>query len=192
MSRALMLLHACLAALLLGCGGDEPAAPEPPPLVGELRQGGHVLVLRHALTDTRIEQQESLRSCALQRNLSTAGREQSRAIGAAIRELGIPIGDVRASPMCRTRDTAQLAFGRASLDRRLVTSGMIGTPADDERRARILLGLVSRAPPGGANTVLVTHTSNIGDGLGENVVEGEMLAYRDGRLVGRMKPDEWP
>jgi phosphohistidine phosphatase SixA len=192
MSRALMLLHACLAALLLGCGGDEPAAPAPPPLVGELRQGGHVLVLRHALTDTRIEQQESLRSCALQRNLSTAGREQSRAIGAAIRELGIPIGDVRASPMCRTRDTAQLAFGRASLDRRLVTSGMIGTPADDERRARILRELVSRAPPGGANTVLVTHTSNIGDGLGENVGEGEMLAYRDGRLVGRMKPDEWP
>jgi broad specificity phosphatase PhoE len=191
MSRALMLLHACLAALLLcACGGDdEPAAP---PLVDELRRGGMVLVFRHALTDTRVDQQEFLRSCAVQRNLSTEGREQARAIGAAMRRLEIPVGDVRASPMCRTRDTALLAFGRASIDRRLLTLGLVGTGADDERRTQVLRELVSRPPPDDRNTVLVTHTSNIGDALGENVLEGEMLAYRDGRLVGRMKPDDWP
>jgi broad specificity phosphatase PhoE len=188
-----MLLHALLAVLLLGCGGDDDAAaPQSPRVVVEMQRGGLVLVLRHALTDTRIEQQEFLRSCALQRNLSTAGRQQARTIGAAFRELEIPIGDVLASPMCRTRDTARLAFGRAELDRRLLSLGVEATERDDARRVRALRELVSRPPPDGTNTVLVTHTGNIGRALGESAAEGEVLAYRAGALVGRMKPDAWP
>jgi broad specificity phosphatase PhoE len=191
MHYALMLLHALLAALVLGCGGDDDA-PRQPAVVGELQRGGMVLVLRHSLTDARIEQQEFLRSCALQRNLSRAGRDQARAIGAAMRELEIPVGDVRASPMCRTRDTARLAFGKAELDRMLLSLGVEATERDDARRTRYLREFVERAPPDGTNTVLVTHTGNIGGALGESIVEGELLAYREGRLVGRVKPDDWP
>jgi broad specificity phosphatase PhoE len=192
MHYALKSLHALLAVLVLGCGGDGETGPRQPPLVGELQRGGLVLVVRHSTTDTRIENQEFLRSCALQRNLSRAGREQARAIGASIRELEIPIGDVLASPMCRTRDTARLAFGAAALDRRLLSLGMEATERDDARRVRALRRLVSRAPPDGTNTVLVTHTGNIGRALGESAAEGEFLAYREGRLVGRMKADDWP
>jgi broad specificity phosphatase PhoE len=185
----------CVALVLLvvvGCGGDdEPAAPAAPPIVRELREGGLVLVFRHAATDTRVEMEESLRSCARQRNLSTVGRREAREIGAAIRELEIPIGDVRASPMCRTRDTAELAFGRVKTDRRLVSPGVMGTVEDDDRRARALRSLVDSPPPEGVNTVLVTHTGNIGAALDQSVEEGEMLAYADGRLVGRVKADEW-
>jgi phosphohistidine phosphatase SixA len=181
-------------ALVAGCGGDEPsAAPPTDPLVRELREGGHVLVIRHATADAEIDRQELLRSCLLQRNLTEAGREQARAIGKGVETLRIPIGDVRSSPMCRTRDTARLAFGRATLDRDLLSPGVIGTAADDERRARAMRAMVEDLPPVGENTVLVTHTGNIGTALGEETVaEGETLVYGEGaELVGRVPAERW-
>jgi phosphohistidine phosphatase SixA len=185
-----------IAALLVlaGCGGDdeEPEAAQRP-IVAALQKGGLTLVLRHATADAEINRQELLRSCALQRNLTQAGREQAREIGKGIRALRIPIGDVRASPLCRGRDTARLAFGRVTLDRKLVSPGVIGTEADDERRADALRALADRPPTAGENTVLVTHTGNIGAAFGEETVqEGELLAYgRGGRLVGRVRAEEW-
>jgi broad specificity phosphatase PhoE len=187
MFRALRSLHGwlALAVLVAACGGGDG-------LIGDLEDGGYVLVLRHAQADPSDEgQQERLRSCSLQRNLTAAGREQARAIGAAIRDRGIPIGEVRTSPMCRTRDTAELAFGRATVDRRLLSPGVVGTIEDDDRRARELRAMVDAAPPAGTNTVLVTHTGNIGAALGESVDEGGMLVYRGGRLEGTIEPDDW-
>jgi phosphohistidine phosphatase SixA len=184
-ARALTLVALVLVA---GCG-DEPADP----LVQELREGGHVLVIRHATADAEISRQERLRSCLLQRNLTEAGREQARAIGEGVRELEIPIGDVRSSPMCRTRDTARLAFGRVTLDQDLVSPGVIGTEADDRRRAEAMRTMVEDLPPAGENTVLVTHTGNIGSALGEETVaEGETLVYGEGaELVGRVPAERW-
>jgi phosphohistidine phosphatase SixA len=191
---ARLLALALLGAVGAGCGEDEPAPPpQQPSIVKALREGGLVLVFRHAKTDAEINQQELLRSCAFQRNLSEAGREQAREIGEAIRALRIPIDDVRSSPMCRTRDTARLAFGRVTLDRDLLSPGVIGTEADDERRAQRLSAMVKNPPPAGENTVLVTHTGNIGAALGEETVqEGDMLAYGGGgELVGRVESERW-
>ena len=188
------LLLLAVLALVAGCGDDEPAAPPPSdPLVRELREGGHVLVIRHATADAEINRRELLRSCVLQRNLTGRGRAQARELGEAIRALRIPIGEVRSSPLCRTRDTARLAFGRATLDRDLVSPGVIGTETDDERRARALRAMVEDLPPAGENTVLVTHTGNIGAALGEaTVAEGELLVYGEGaELVGRVPPELW-
>jgi phosphohistidine phosphatase SixA len=187
------LLLLVALALVAGCGEDEqPAAPPPDPLVQSLREGGLVLVFRHAISDQTTDRQEFLRSCDLQRNLSAAGREQARAIGEAVRALRVPIGDVRSSPMCRTRDTAQLAFGEVTLDRDLVSPGVIGTAAGDERRAQALRALVESPPPAGENAVIVTHTGNIGAGLGEETIdEGEALVYDDGELVDRIPAERW-
>jgi phosphohistidine phosphatase SixA len=191
---ARLLALAVLTAVAAGCGEDEPAPPpQQPSIVEALREGGLVLVIRHAKTDAEINQQELLRSCAFQRNLSEAGREQAREIGEAIRALRIPIGDVRSSPMCRTRDTARLAFGRVTPDRDLLSPGVIGTEAADERRTQRLSVMVQNPPPAGENTVLVTHTGNIGAALGEETVqEGDMLVYGGGgELVGRVESGRW-
>ncbi|MGH2944836.1 MAG: histidine phosphatase family protein [Solirubrobacteraceae bacterium] len=178
-------LNALVLIVLAGCGSDAQ-----PAIVQELRDGGLVLVMRHAATESATPPSESLRSCDRQRNLSAAGREQARAIGEAMRALDVPIGDVRSSPMCRARDTARLAFGRVEIDRDLVSPGVIGTIEADDRRAAALREMVHTAPPDGTNTVLVTHTGNIGAAFEESVDEGELLAYDRGRLVGTLSPGE--
>src|SRR5687767_7561244 len=135
------------AALLgAGCGDDDapPSAPTTEPIVRTLQAGGLTLLMRHALSDAAVNQRELLRSCATQRNLTVAGREQARAIGRAMAALRIPVGEVRASPLCRARDTARLAFGRATLDRMLVNAGIVGTLDDDKRRGRELRAVVRR------------------------------------------------
>lgn len=195
-------LAAGVAALLLGaCGGDGPAARSPQQargdaLVKTLRAGGLVLVMRHSPADAMADGEESLSSCERQRNLTVAGRVQARAIGRAIRRLRLPIGEVRASPLCRARDTARLIAGRATLDRDLITPGAIGTPAGDARRARRLLALAQTPPRAGTDSLLVTHTPNIGSAFDLSAQEGELLAFKPQpgaarpRLVARLPPED--
>jgi hypothetical protein len=80
-----------------------------------LREGGNVLVVRHAKTDMLAKDARGgdFADCSWQRNLSPMGREASREMGDAVRLLGIPVGEVSSSPYCRCMDTARLAFGRA-------------------------------------------------------------------------------
>ncbi len=88
--------------------------PSPAQLLADLRHGGYILYFRHAATDfsQNDEKMKSYEDCAEQRNLVDQGRADARAAGAAIRQLGIPVERVLASPFCRTVETAQLLFGR--------------------------------------------------------------------------------
>jgi hypothetical protein len=65
-----------------------------------------------------------------------------------------------------------------------------GTIEDDEQRTAALREMVREAPADGANTVLVTHTGNIGRALDESVDEGETLVYDRGRLLGTITSEE--
>jgi phosphohistidine phosphatase SixA len=200
--RRACVLAAGVALLLGGCGDERPAAPSPQQardrsLVRTLRAGGLVLVMRHTAADTMISGEESLSSCGRQRALTVVGREQARAIGRAITRLELPIGEIRASPMCRARDTAQLMLGRATVDRDLITPGVIGTDAGDERRTQRLLALAQTPPKAGTDSLLVTHVTNIGNAVGLSADEGELLAFRPDpgqqrpRLVARLQPEDW-
>ena len=89
--------------------------PSPAQLLADLSNGGYVLYFRHTATDfsQTDEKMKRYEDCADQRNLIDKGRADARAAGATIRQLGIPIERVLASPFCRTVETAQLLFGRA-------------------------------------------------------------------------------
>jgi phosphohistidine phosphatase SixA len=177
-------------ALFAGCGDDASSeSTKDAALARALAKGGVVLVMRHAKTETATDEVEVLGDCSRQRNLSEEGREQARAIGRDVEALGVPVDEVRASPLCRAKETAELAFGMAEVDKTLVSPGVTGTVADDDRRIRRLRGMTS-APPGSA-IVLVTHTGNIGGAFEQSVEEGDMLVYRDGRLLGVVAPDDW-
>jgi phosphohistidine phosphatase SixA len=187
-SRALLVLLAVLA--LAGCGDDGPVLTGKERLLATaLRDGGVVLVMRHAKTETATDEIEVLGDCGRQRNLSDEGRAQARAIGRDVEALGIPVGEVRASPLCRAKETADLAFGRSTVDKTLVSPGVTGTIEDDDRRIARLKEMTSA--PAGKVTVLVTHTGNIGGAFDQSVEEGDALAFRDGNLLGVVKPADW-
>jgi phosphohistidine phosphatase SixA len=132
-----------------------------PPLAGAdllaaLRAGGHILYFRHADTDhSQVDRGVRLEDCTTQRNLTDRGRDHSRALGEAIRSLDIPIGAVLASPMCRTMETATLAFGTALKSPAVREGGPLapGTPG----RFPALRELLSTKVAPGANTVIVGH-----------------------------------
>src|SRR5882724_6547553 len=58
-----------------------------PALLAKLRQGGYVLFLRHTSTDFSQNDQKmtGYEDCATQRNLTDKGRDEARALGAAIK-----------------------------------------------------------------------------------------------------------
>jgi hypothetical protein len=188
--RVLLALLAVLA--LAGCGGeDEPQLTGREQLLATaLQEGGVVLVMRHTKTETATDEVEVLGDCGKQRNLSAEGREQAQQIGRDVKALGVRVAEVRASPLCRAKETADLAFGDSTVDRVLVSPGVTGTIEDDDRRIARLKRMTS-APPGEV-TVLVTHTGNIGGAFDQSVEEGDALVFRDGHLLGVVRPSDWP
>jgi len=155
------------------------AAAEPDAkLLAELRQGGYVLFLRHTSTD--FSQNDSrmtgFEDCANQRNLTDQGRAEARALGEHVKRLKIPIGEVLASPFCRTMETARLAFGKAR-----ATGEVRGGPlsADDPARYAPLRELLSSRVPENENLVIASHGNPFRALAGPPyLAEGEMAVVR--------------
>ena len=75
----------------------------------ELRSGGHVALLRHAIAPGVGDPPGfTIGNCSTQRNLSPAGRAQSKRIGELLRTNGIRKARVFSSQWCRCLDTARL------------------------------------------------------------------------------------
>jgi phosphohistidine phosphatase SixA len=194
--RLLRLALAVAAAGLLGaCGGDpdppsappaQPAVPASSPgvasaspsLVAQLRQGGYVLYIRHAATESaQDDPTPDLNDPGTQRNLSAEGRAEAREIGQAVRRLGIPVGTVLVSPYDRTRETAEIAFGagRVRDTRELISQGFPG--ADADQLAQRLRRLLRQRPGDGTNTVLVSHGFNISRAASLSIAEGDTVIF---------------
>jgi broad specificity phosphatase PhoE len=208
----LTLGSACLALVALACSSDSESdsdprrsgmRSEPAPgasngggLAARLRAGGLVVMFRHAATDPSDEDDPDvdLNDRGTQRNLIREGRVDARRIGRAFRDLRIPVGAVWASPYCRARDTAQLAFGRHRVVHGLERLYPVLDEAADRRMNRLIR---ERAPDrGDPNLVISAH--GVYPSVLEPAVtleEGEAAIYDVGaasvRLLGRITPDEW-
>jgi len=150
-----------------------------------LREGGYVVLMRHAATVPGVGDPENFKLgvCATQRNLSDRGREDARRIGTAFRERHVPVSQVLSSRWCRCVDTAQLAFGRARPES-MVDSMFNDDDAARQAKVRALRAYLSARKEAG-NLVLVTHDINIRVLVGESLAQGEMvvaLAQPDGTL----------
>lgn len=133
-----------------------------------LQAGGLTLFFRHAATDFSQKDQEPIAdyaNCALQRNLNAQGRIDARLTGEAFRQLGIPVGDVIASPYCRTVQSAELAFGRVT----------VSTAAYDDA----LLPLLTQKPSTPGHRIIMSHGNPLIDLVGRPVLdEGEAALVR--------------
>lgn len=197
-------IAAVLACASLSCGlpaSAQPAVSATPELKGTalvaaLRGGGYVLYFRHAATDfgQNDDRMTGYEDCATQRNLIDKGRADARAIGAAVRRLAIPADEVLASPFCRTMETAQLIFGRAT-----ASPAVRGGPAQTESTERYaaLRELLSAPVPRGTNRVIVSHGNPFRAVVGGTyLAEGEAAVIeprgKEGfRVVARVPLEEW-
>jgi phosphohistidine phosphatase SixA len=181
---------ACALALWL-CALLAWAQPHPQ-LSRDLREGGYVLYFRHATTDMSRNDagMKSFEDCASQRNLTERGREEARAIGEHFRRLNIPVGEVLASPFCRTMETARLAFGRAQ-----ASNDVRGGPVQASRYDA-LKKLLSTPVPKGTNRVISSHGNPFYALAGAPyLAEGEMAVVRpqgSGFVVlARLRVEDW-
>lgn len=201
-----LLLVVCLLPIDAAVGADTPVKPgfieKPitPELFKEIRNGGFILYMRHGNTDnSRPDRVPSvdLNDCATQRPLSDEGRELMKRVGKAIRETRIPLGRIQVSPMCRTRESAQLAIG----DKFEVVESLMysANMTSDEKRPRIeaLKKLLQVPVPPGANTLMIAHAPNLDDLIGFFVKpEGTIVVFRPGgpagfEYVASIHPDDW-
>lgn len=130
---------------------DPAKALSGPALVTQLRQGGYVLYMRHAVSGPPTEQ------CKPQSGLTPEGEAQARAVGTALRTLKIPVGAVWSSQTCRTEHTAQLLdLGTVQTTQDLNPGGGDVQAERDAARTRHLMA----RPAPGHNTVLVAHVQS--------------------------------
>ena len=145
----------------------------------DLAQGGLVVLMRHAATNRAPGTGNPLirdASCSTERNLSGAGKDQAAKIGTMFAAKGITVGDVFASPYCRTMDTAQIAFGRAAPTQFLSLLEVMSAAEADATSADLSRKIGSYA--GTKNLVLVTHEPNIAAVAFEPVEMGAFLVLK--------------
>ena len=182
--------------LALGAAAAARAEDDDAALWQQLRTGGLVVLIRHASTVPGLGDPEGFRlgDCSTQRNLSEAGREESRRIGARFKSEGVAVQEVLTSPWCRCRDTAMLAFGRAEDWEPL--SSFFDMPHREaeltETVRKRILGYSIRKPAG--NVAMVTHNVNIAALTRLSVAPAELVVVHgqgccDVKPFGRIMAD---
>lgn len=141
-----------------------------------LREGGCVLLMRHAQTDPGVGDPPDFKlgDCSTQRNLSEAGREQARKVHASFLRERVKIDQVRSSAWCRCVDTAMLAFKQNTVWSPL--NSFFGNGNRDTQTRTVLDAVQGWQAP--RNLVLVTHQVNITALTGQNLAMGEILLTR--------------
>jgi len=176
--------------------GDMPA------LVGAMKKGGYVIVLRHGATNRDQADTDPLNfdNVAKQRLLSEQGKRVAVQVGEAFKKLGIPLGNVYTSKFNRAVETGRLISGGDVTPTADVTEGgLVVTPIENDRRAEALKKMAGTVPEAGKNTLIVTHKPNIMDAFGKDwfdVKEGEASVFRpDGSgkavLLARPQAVDW-
>ena len=142
-----------------------------------LAQPGHHLILRHALAPGSGDPSNfALGACGTQRNLSEAGREQARRIGAGLRDAALSFA-ILSSQWCRCLETAQLMGLGPVSDFAVLNSTWRGGSDRQGAQAAALRDRIAAAPAGD-RLLMVTHASNIRSLTGLSVSSGEGLVLR--------------
>ena len=168
--------------------------------IGRLRQGGYVLVMRHASSPREAPSKEvaNADNTKLERQLDEPGRRSATAMGEAIRVLRIPVGSVLTSPTYRAMETVRLARFASPTTVSELGDGGQSMQGISEAQAAWLRARVTETPLSG-NTILVTHQPNLSRAFpdwGSSVADGETVLLRpDGKggaaVVGRIPIEEW-
>jgi phosphohistidine phosphatase SixA len=137
-------------------------------------------------------------NCAIQRNLSDQGRDQAKKVGEALRELGVPLGEVKVSQFCRNKETAKhmgIQTITVTEDINHPVGQRMGGPDVNATRYKQLVIV----PRKGTNTLLISHTqgsSQVNERILSSIGEAEIIVFQpDGKgdavPVARIPPLDW-
>ena len=170
-------------------------------VVNALRQGGYVIVMRHASSpqtppDKTHANPDNVR---LERQLDEAGRAGATAMGNVLRQLKVPVGSVFTSPTYRALETVKFAGLRDAVPVEQLGDGGQSMQAVADAAAAWLRERASQTPARRTNTILITHLPNITRAFPDwqpPVADGESVVLRptgngQAQVVGRIKIDEW-
>jgi phosphohistidine phosphatase SixA len=166
-----------------------------------LQRGGYVIVMRHASSPREVPDQQTANpdNVNRERQLDAEGRASATAMGKALRDLKIPIGEVLTSPAYRALETVRYAkLGDPKKFAELGDNGQ-SMQGGTQAQAAWLQKRVKQFPTG-TNTIIVTHLPNLTAAFPQfaaGVADGESLVFGpDGKggatLVARIKIADWP
>lgn len=171
-------------------------------LINDLQKGGYILYVRHGDATVGVDQPDfSLTDCSTQRNLSAIGKEQAEKYGHAIRKLNIPVHfPVEASPLCRTLQTAQIAFGAQNVKENTFWLNIYkpSKNLDTENinsTIQAFTNEVEQTASTNSNRLIVAHSFPSGLGLGElssmeTVIIKPLGEHKGYRVVGKLKLED--
>lgn len=172
-----------------------------PALIRALQHGGYVIVMRHASSPSQAPTPQTAdpENASRERQLDQAGRASAVAMGQALRNLKIPIGEVYTSPTYRARETAQLAKLPNPIVVPELGDGGRSMQSITEDQAEWLRKKAAQLPPG-VETIIVTQFPNISRAFPQwssGLADGAALVLGpDGKggtaLAGRINIEEWP
>src|SRR5580658_1264390 len=193
-------LNLVTGAAMLLAGAVHAQTLQGEALVRALRQGGYVIVMRHTSSPREVPDKKTANpdNVTPERQLDEVGRTTATAMGKALRDLKIPIGEVYTSPTYRALETVKYAqLGKPQPVPELGDNGQSMQGGTDAQAAWLRKKITQF--PKGTNTILITHLPNLRDAFPEltDVADGEALVYGpDGKggatLLGRIKIEEWP
>jgi phosphohistidine phosphatase SixA len=196
-----MMVSGAIVGTLLHASQATSQTLSPNALVDALRQGGYVIVMRHASSPAAAPDKAHANpdNVALERQLDAAGRAGATAMGKALRDLQVPIGMVLTSPTYRALETVRYAGLPNALPFDQLGDGGQSMEAVKDAAAAFLRTRVAQPPVRGTNTLIVTHLPNITQAFPDwtpQVADGEAVILRpagpDGvQVVGRMKIEQW-
>ncbi|WMS41898.1 histidine phosphatase family protein [Acuticoccus sp. MNP-M23] len=192
--------HLLAAILSLILAGPALAQSDPERLVEAMQKGGTVVFLRRAATVESQIDTGRLENRAGQRNLSEAGTRQAKALGAAFEALDIAFARILVSPVFRSRDTGEFAFGVGRVE---VTMDLVADDYAGPHLGRMLAAterlLTTQPEPKGANILLVGHRTPLEmvtrRSFGDDILpEGAMAIFAPSaeatRLLGTLIADD--
>lgn len=177
--------------------------PTDPSLLDSLRQGGYILYVRHGDASVGEDLPNlDFNDCSTQRNLSETGKEQAAKFGEILRALRIPVqAPVRASPFCRAKETAELAFGKDKVQSEpfwvnVYHLSASAPQAEQQATLKELDAALEVIPSPGYNRIVIAHSFPQGVGLGEIPYLGTVIVKPKGQgngydVAGRFSLEDW-
>ena len=156
--------------------------------INALKDGEKLVFIRHALAPGGGDPESfNLNDCSSQRNLDFKGISQAKRIGQFFKDINIQIDQVLSSEWCRTKDTAENAFGKYKTFDALNSFFSSKFAQNKEKQMKDLKVFVKNWDSK-KNVVFVTHYVVILEILNATVSSGEIIvADKNYKVIGSIE-----